>query len=118
MGVAGSSCTAAILSRRCLTWVNNGRSAPSAQCPVCLAGSSGRCNTGTKSFGRGLEAQSLAGPFIELPSHSVELRLRVDCQIRSLGEVLPQQAVGVLIGSTLPRALRITEVDVDFGRQG
>src|SRR5215831_7930375 len=82
------------------------------------AGSSGRCNTGTKSFGRGLEAQSLAGPFIELPSHSVELRLLVHCQIRSLGEVLPQQAVGVLIGSTLPRALRITEVDVDFGRQG
>src|SRR6516165_12545965 len=80
------------------------------------AGSSGRCNTGTKLLGWGLEAQSLAGPLIEPPSHSVELRLRVYRQIRSLGKILPQQTVGVLIGSTLPRTLRIAKVDVDVGR--
>src|SRR6266581_3490912 len=41
------------------------------------AGSSDRCNTSIKSFGWGFEAQSLTRPFIELPSHAVELRLRV-----------------------------------------
>ena len=39
-------------------------------------GSIGRCNTSIKSFGSGFEAQSLARPFVELPSHSVELRMR------------------------------------------
>src|SRR6516164_8541647 len=82
-----------------------------------VAGSNGRCNTGTKSFGWGLEAQSLTWPFIELPSYSVELRLRVHRQVGSLGKILPQQPVGVLIGPTLPRALRVAKVDVDFGRQ-
>src|SRR5262252_2173658 len=81
-----------------------------------LAGSSGRRNTGTKSFGWGLEAQSLAWSFIELPSHPVELRLRVDREVGSLGKILPQQPIGVLIGSTLPRTLRIAKVDVDVGR--
>jgi hypothetical protein len=80
------------------------------------AGSSDRCNTSTESFGWGFEAQSLAWPFIELPSHSVQLRLRVHRQVGSLEKILPQQAVGVLIGSTLPRTLRIAEVDVDVGR--
>ena len=32
-------------------------------------------------------------------------------------EVLSEQAIGVLIGSPLPRALRITEVNVDVCRQ-
>src|SRR5215471_17646336 len=39
-------------------------------------GSIGRCNTSIKSFGSGFEAQSLARSFVELPSHSVELRMR------------------------------------------
>src|SRR5271165_3099224 len=82
-----------------------------------LAGSSDRCNTSTKSFGWGFEAQGLPWPFIELPSHSIQLCLRVHRQIGSLEKILPQQPVGVLIGSTLPRALRIAEVDVDVGRQ-
>ena len=77
-----------------------------------------RPNTSTKSFRWGFEAQSLAWPFIELPSHSVQLRLCVHRQVGSLDKILPQQAVGVLIGSTLPRTLRVAEVDVDIGRQG
>jgi hypothetical protein len=80
------------------------------------AGSNGRCNTGTNSFGWGLEALSLAGPFIKLPSYSVELRLRVHRHVGSLGKMLPQQPIGVLIGSTLPRTLRVAKVDVDLGR--
>ena len=38
-------------------------------------------------------------------------------QIRFLGEVLPEQSVGVFIRSTLPGTLRIAEVDGDVGRQ-
>ena len=53
-----------------------GHSAMAAQCPLYPVGSIGRCNTSIKSFGSGFEAQSLARPFVELPSHSVELRMR------------------------------------------
>ena len=31
-----------------------------------------------------------------------------------LGEILAQQAVGILIYAALPRALRVAEVDIDF----
>jgi hypothetical protein len=82
-----------------------------------LAGSSGRCNTSIKSFGWDFDAQSLARPFIELARHSVEVCLRVHRQFGSLRKVLPQQAIGILIGSTLPWTLRITKIDVDAGRQ-
>ncbi len=35
----------------------------------------------------------------------------------AIGEVLSEQAIGVLIGPTLPRAARIAEVNIDVGRQ-
>ncbi len=38
-------------------------------------------------------------------------------QVGPFGEVLPQQAIGVLIGTTLPRASQIAEVNIDVGRQ-
>ena len=43
------------------------------------------------------------------------MSLRVYGQVGSLGEVLSEQAIGVLIGTTLPRTLRIAEVDIDVG---
>ena len=61
--------------------------------------------------------RSLAWSFVELPSHFVELRLAVHGQVSPLRQVLPQQTVGVLVGTTLPRTLRIAEVNVDVGRQ-
>jgi hypothetical protein len=85
--------------------------------PFTIAGSSGRCNTSIKSFGWGCKSQSLAWSFVELPSHVVELGLRVHGRVSPLRQVLPQQTVGVLIGTTLPRTLRIAEVNVDVGRQ-
>ena len=89
--------------------------------PTCVrkgrAGSSGRCNTSIKSFGWGCKSQSLAWSFVELPSHFVELGLRVHGQVSPLRQVLPKQTVGVFIGTTLPRTLRIAEVNVDVGRQ-
>ncbi len=38
-------------------------------------------------------------------------------QVHSFREVLPQKTVGVFVGATLPRMLRITEVHVNVGRQ-
>ena len=52
------------------------------------AGSSGRCNTSIKSFGWGCKSQSLAWSFVELPSHFVELGLRVHGQVSPLRQVL------------------------------
>ena len=39
-------------------------------------------------------------------------------QIHSLGEVLPEQAVGVFVGTPLPGTLWITEVNLDIRVQG
>ena len=45
------------------------------------------------------------------------MRLRVYRQVGAFGEVLSEQAIGVLVGAPLPRALWIAEVNVNVGRQ-
>lgn len=85
--------------------------------PLYPAGSTDRRNTGVKSICRGLERQGLAWPFIELASYFVQVCLGEDRQVCPLGEVLPQQSIGVLIGAALPGALRIAEVYGDVGCQ-
>src|SRR6266481_148960 len=82
-----------------------------------LAGSTGRRNTGVKSLCWGFKLQGLTWPFVELTSHFVQIGLRVHRQVGALRKVLSQQAIGVLVRPALPRALRITKIDVDFGRQ-
>lgn len=77
----------------------------------------GRCSTSVKSLRRRFELQRLARPSVLLACHPVEVRSRVYRQVSSLGEVLFEQAIRVLIGSALPRTLRIAEVDIDIGRQ-
>src|SRR5688572_16920986 len=47
----------------------------------------------------------------------IELGLGEYGQVDALREVLPQQAVGVLVRPALPRALRVAEVHLDVGRQ-
>jgi hypothetical protein len=83
-----------------------------------VATSTGQRNTCVKSFRRRFKLQRLTWSLVELTRHLVQLRLRVYRQVRSLGELLSQQSIGVLVGSTLPRALRIAEVDVNVGHQG
>lgn len=39
-------------------------------------------------------------------------------EIDALGQVLAEQAVGILVGSALPRALGIAEVDLGIGGKG
>src|SRR5882757_9530023 len=83
----------------------------------CIAGSTRRRNTGVESLCWGFKLQGLTWSFVELTSHFVQIGLRVHRQVGALWKVLSQQAVGVLVRSALPRALRIAKIDVDVGRQ-
>ena len=65
------------------------------------AGSTGRCNTGVKSFRWGFECQSLPWPIVELTSHFVQMSLRMHRQVGPFREVLPEQTI--LVFSLEPR---------------
>src|SRR5215208_4611444 len=83
------------------------------------ADSSGRRNTAyvscseelVQSLGRGSPAQGLSRPAVEGDRHSGELLGAVHAQVSALGEVLPQQPVGVLVRAALPGAVGIAEID-------
>src|SRR6266436_8203454 len=96
--------------------VGGHRSRLLAHVRIARAGSTGRCNTGVKSLCGGFESQGLTWPFVELTRYFVQMGLRVHRQVGSLRKILSQQAIGVLIGTALPRTLRIAEVNVDVGR--
>src|ERR1035437_2498727 len=93
------------------------KAALGARCPLLAASSTGRCNTGVKSLRWGFKLQGLTWSFIELTRHLIQISLRVHRQVSSLRKVLSQQTIGVLVGTALPRTLRIAEVNVDIGRQ-
>ena len=61
------------------------------------------------------EAQRLAWPSIQLPGNRIQLFLREATQVAALGQILPQQAVGVLVDAALPGTVRIGEVDFHPG---
>ena len=44
-------------------------------CPLCAAGSTDQRNTGVKSLCWGFKLQGLAGPFVELTRHFVQMGL-------------------------------------------
>lgn len=50
---------------------------------------------------------------IESSCHGGNLVGAMDAQVGAFREVLTQQPIGILVGAALPRALRITEVDLD-----
>ena len=62
--------------------------------------------------------QCLTGPAVEGDGDPVEVFLAVAAQAGAFGEVLAQQAVGVLVGAALPGAVGVAEVDRDAGRDG
>src|SRR3974390_3030266 len=80
------------------------------------AASTDRRNTCVKSLCWGFKPQGLARPLVELACHFVQVSLRVDRQVSSFRKVLSQQTIAVLIGTALPRTLRIAEVNIDIGR--
>src|ERR1700731_2421530 len=81
------------------------------------AGSTGRRNTGVESLCWCFKLQGLTWPFVWVRSHFVQMGLRMHRQVGALRKVLSQQAIGVLVRTALPRALRIAKIDVDVGRQ-
>jgi hypothetical protein len=66
-------------------------------------------------LGRVGEVEALAGAVVEFVGDGVELRLADGGEVGALGEVWAQQAVGVLVGTALPRGVRIAEEDLDAG---
>ena len=62
--------------------------------------------------GRG-EVQTFSGARVEAMGDGVQLALRVSRQVRALGQVLAQQAIRILVGAALPRAVRIGKEDLE-----
>jgi len=56
--------------------------------------------------GRG-KVQTFSWTRVQAVGDGVQLALRVPRQVGALGQVLAQQPIGVFVGATLPRAVRI-----------
>lgn len=61
------------------------------------------------------EAQRLTWSGVQYPGHRIQLFLGEAAQVAARGQVLPQQAVGVLVDAVLPGTVRIGEVDLHPG---
>src|SRR5436309_1925971 len=77
--------------------------------------STGHCNSLLQFLSWRQEAQGLSWSFVELTGDLVELTLREGRQVHALGEVLPQQPIGVFVAAPLPRTGGIAEVDRHVG---
>src|SRR5215475_671701 len=81
--------------------------------------SSGGCNEElVEGFGGGVVAEGFAGAGVELVGDGVELVLGVGAQVGAFGQVVADQAVGVLVGAALPGRVGVGEVDGDAGGDG
>src|SRR5690606_833664 len=58
-------------------------------------------------------SERLAGTAVERVLDHGQLRAADDAQIGALGQVLAEQAVGVLVAAALPGRVRVAEVDRD-----
>jgi hypothetical protein len=56
-----------------------------------------------------LETQAFAGPMVQRTNVRSQLVIRQYCQVRTFGQVLAQQAVGVFIGASFPGMIRVGE---------
>ena len=61
----------------------------------------GQCEHSSKDFERGMERVSGAWPSVEAVGSGIEIVLGEGAQVGALGQVLAQQAVGVLAGAAL-----------------
>ena len=64
---------------------------------------------------RCLPVECLAWPRVQCMGNGAQLVLTVPAKVHAFGEVLAEQTIGVLVAATLPRALRVAEVDVEAG---
>ncbi len=68
-----------------------------------------------EGFGWGFPVEGFSGSGVEGVSDCVEVVWGVSGEVGAVGEVLAQQAVGVLVGAALPWGLRVAEPDVEAG---
>ena len=68
-----------------------------------------------KQVCRTLPSEALTRTDTKFPGAGIKLDLSETGEVGSLGEILPEQAVGVLVDAALPRAVRVGEVDLDAG---
>ena len=80
-------------------------------------GASGGCGELGELLGRRHPAKRLSWPAVELGGNGIQLRL-ADGDVGVSGEILTQQAVGVLAAAALRRAARITEVHLHAAIDG
>ena len=71
-----------------------------------------------KQFCRALPSEALTRTSIKLPGDGIKLDLSKTEAVCSLGQLLPEQSIGVLVAAALPRAVRVGEVDLDAGHLG
>ena len=69
-------------------------------------------------FGGAFPVEALARAGVELPGNRIEFGLRESGEVGAIGERLTEQAVGVLVDTALPGAVRIGEVDGDASDLG
>src|SRR5229473_4450348 len=77
--------------------------------------SRGHRNSARKGLGWCAPAERLSRASVQLGGDLVEARLIVPRQVRAFREVLAQEPIAVLVRRALPRAARITEVDLHAG---
>ena len=85
------------------------------------ADSTGRRNTfdhirfeqAVESFCRCSPVEGFAWPRVQRVGNGVQFFCAVLAEVSALGKVLAQQTIGVLVAAALPRALRVTEVNVE-----
>jgi len=61
------------------------------------------------------EAQRFARSGVELPGNGIKLFLGEDTQVGTLGQILPQQAIGIFVYPPLPWTMRIRKVNLHPG---
>src|SRR4051812_21194703 len=65
-----------------------------------------------EDFGRSEEAKDSARPVVQRVLDGSELSLSDGAEIHAFGQVLADEAIGVLVGAPLPRAVWVAEEDV------
>ena len=68
----------------------------------------------SEQLGRTLEAQRLARSGVLFPGDRIQLLLSEATQVATLGQVLPQQTIGVLVDAALPRPPRSARPRLDW----
>src|SRR4051812_39030223 len=80
--------------------------------------SSGGCKELGELLGWFHPVEGLSRSAVELSGDGVEVLRGVGGEVGAFGEVLAEQAVGVLVAAALPWTVRVGEVDLDAGLDG